>query len=231
MKIVEIRITNPAGKEDISPVGVYVEENRGGSAGWHRLSSRDVVTNSDATKVNVLANQRIMIDPFPTPEMVYDRDQGASINPRTQLNRENRADRAEAREEDRAQSEALKQEQQRLAAAAKLQGGDVPPVGQATPPTSAQAAQPSSGPRGTPLEAQASRPGQPSGQEGPGQPQTGQQPRSTTASPAQAEQQTRGDVDARTTAAEEQRRKQEADAKAASDKRIADAKAAATRKG
>lgn len=147
MKSVKVEVTTPDGR-DTTAAGVYLEENRG-SGGWHRVDGKDAVTNKGPVTLTVRPNQRIIIDAYPTPEMVYDRDQGAAVNPNTQQTDEPRADRAEA---SKGPSEVEKQEKARLDKAAKDAGGQTPPpVGQAVPPTSREAAIPTSGPSGTPL--------------------------------------------------------------------------------
>lgn len=118
-KTVEIKVTTPDGKDN-SAVGVYLETKRGDT--WTRQDGKDIVANKDVEKVQIKAGQRLVIDPFVTPEMVYDRAQGAAIDPSKQKNPDGKAD------EPARNTEANKQEQDRLKAQFNRDnpGGTVP---------------------------------------------------------------------------------------------------------
>lgn len=90
MKKVEVKVTSDQ-TGDQSPVSMLVEESRA-SGGWNRLDGRDGVTGGNAESFVLRPGQRLVIEPFVTPAMVYDREQGAAINPLTQKNDEGKAD-------------------------------------------------------------------------------------------------------------------------------------------
>lgn len=94
MQKVTVKVENERGEIH----GTFlVEEKR--TEGWSRVSVKDIGVPSDATQSLVLRdNQRLIFEPgVQDDQMVYDREQGASINPRTQK----QADVGEVRRADR----------------------------------------------------------------------------------------------------------------------------------
>lgn len=162
MKTVKVRITSDDPKQK-DGASVVVEQNRG-SVGWVRMDSKDMVTNGEEMTFQVKPGQRVVIEAFPQPQMVYDREQGASINPALQKNDDGRADAPKdsgkattAQQQEAARIKAqtgVKVDQSQLkpgstGQAGAVQGTNFKPNPQ--PETSPQAAVPKSGPGGTTL--------------------------------------------------------------------------------
>lgn len=82
MQKVTLKVENPRGEEIH---GVLIVEERRGDA-WSRHSVKTIGVPDDATQELVLRdNQRLVFEPVSdTTEMVYDREQGASVDPRKQ---------------------------------------------------------------------------------------------------------------------------------------------------
>lgn len=118
MKNVEVKISTADGK-DATTNAIHIETKRGDA--WTREELRENATNSGTVeKVQLRPGQRLVIDPFPVPEMVYDRDQGAAIDPTKQKNEGLVADKAV--DNKNVPTSAAKQEADRLNQAANMGG-------------------------------------------------------------------------------------------------------------
>lgn len=147
MKTIKITVTSND-KDDKTGVSYHVEQP-GVSGGWNRVDGADGVTNMGETVLNVRPGQRVVIEAYPQPEAVYDRAQGAAVNPNSQKNKFGVADEATR---DTRLTSAQDQEKSRLAAAAEQQGRPASRVSpNPDPETSNQAAESKSGPQGQPL--------------------------------------------------------------------------------
>lgn len=152
MKKVEVKVSSDD-SADASPVSVHVESKLAGG-GWNRVDGRDLTTNAAKSETFQLRpGQRVVVEAFPTPEMVYDRDQGAAINPNTQRNEAGKADSPTDKPDQNVQKR-LEQEQARLDKTAENMGSSAREAFRRTPvpETSNEAAmtKPGTSPNATP---------------------------------------------------------------------------------
>lgn len=83
MRVIELEVKSDNNDEPVD-VTVITETHRLGA--WTRDDSRDVTSGSPEAKrtIRLRPDQRVIIEGRVAVEMVYDRDQNASITPRTQ---------------------------------------------------------------------------------------------------------------------------------------------------
>lgn len=109
MRIVKVEITS-ADKSDNGPVSVITERNRGG-VGFVREDASDLTVNEGGPKTfSLMPGQRLVVE-VPPEDVVYDRDQGASVRSANQKDPQ-RAD-APTREGSAAENTALQQDKER----------------------------------------------------------------------------------------------------------------------
>lgn len=158
MKKVDVKITS-ADPKDNSAVAVHIESRRGDM--WNRQESHDAVTNKDATSFQLRPGQRLVVEASPEVKPVYDREQGAAINPATQSNDSGKADAPKTG--DQRPNAAQSQEQARLKKEAEAQG-KTPETTSVSPTKPVTETSPKPNPNPAPLSTNASM--QPAGKEG-----------------------------------------------------------------
>jgi len=145
MRKVEVAISSPD-RNDTSGVAVILE-SKGPAGALRRDEARTVAVNSGVQSFQLRPGQRLVVEAaLQDEDLVYDRDQGASVRRSNQVQDPNRADRPNAQptQDERTR---LDQADQRRKAEAKASGmTEAEARGQfRTPEASPQAAQPKSG--------------------------------------------------------------------------------------
>lgn len=118
MKAVKLQIISDD-KNDRKPASVFVETKRADS--WVRRDGKDIATGDAVSTFNVRPGERVIVEIEPLPDMVYDRDQGAAINPNLQRNDDGRADSPADNKGNAPSKQVVEQENARIAKAQGLE--------------------------------------------------------------------------------------------------------------